>query len=72
MQGGFFVLGGFFRSFAELVDCSSGINQALFACEERVAVRADFSVNLRFSRANDKSITASAGNFRSYIILGVD
>ena len=57
--------GGLFLAIAlvEAIDASRGIDQLLFAGEERVACRTDFDVQIAFlGRASLKRLAASAGN----------
>ena len=61
-------LGRWFLAIAlvEAIDASRGINQLLFAGEERVASRANFDVQVALlGRAGLECLAASAGN--SYI-----
>jgi len=51
----------------ELFDASGGVNQFLFAGEERVANRTDFDFEIADRRTSLKSISASAGHGAEFI-----
>ena len=58
----------FFKTF----DPAHGVDIPGFAGEQGVASRTDIDVNLGFGRTGSKSITASAGNDRVIVPLGVN
>ncbi len=66
-----FELCGFSGSFLEFIDGTCGVDQVLLACVERVAIRANFNMQLVLGRAGGKSIAAGANYFRICEILWV-
>ena len=66
--------GGRFLSvtFVEAIHAPCRVHKLLFSCEERVAGRADFYVQIAFlSRASLKRLAAGAGD-RYFIVFGVN
>lgn len=66
-------LGGLFAvALVEAIDASCGIDELLFTCEERVASRTDFDVQITFAgRARLETFAARAGD-RYFDIFGVN
>ena len=59
------------ESLVESVNTSTGVNQLLLAGIERVALRADFNLDVLLGRASGKDVTASTTN-GSLFVVGVD
>ena len=50
------------ETLVEALDASAGIDQLLLAREERVALRADFNLDILFGRQNLDHVAAVAGD----------
>ena len=59
------------KSLVETVYTSTGVNQLLFAGIERVALGANFNLDILFGGAAGKSVTARATN-SSLLVIGMD
>ena len=59
------------EALVEALDTSAGIDQLLLAREERVALRADFNLNVLFGREHFDHIAAVAGD-GSFLAVRMD
>jgi len=59
------------KSLVETVNTSTGVNQLLLAGIERVALGAEFNLDVLLGRASGKDVTASTTN-GSLFVVGVD
>ena len=70
---GFHFSGGVSVFFGEALDTAGGVNELLLASEERVAIRADFDIQLvALDRRTSREIVAAGAVHRNGMIVGVD
>ena len=57
---------------AEAFDASCGVNQLLFAGEERVAIRADFQVDIALMGGSGGKRVPASAHYADFVVCGMD
>ena len=57
---------------AEALDATRGVDQLLFAGEERVTVRANFRVDVAFVRGASSEVVAAGADDANLVVIGVN